>query len=330
MLSYTLVFLSVGIVVALLSFTGTTWIVAAIAWVLLVIGISLRSIHFPWGDRPLQSDSSPELPVLDDLVRSFRRLRPDDHPPASRSSFNAGRNTQKQGQDFITGSPRSETILAILLACGMVLAAPLQAEESAPPRIQENNPPLPKIQEHKTPVLKNAETHPPELKQEPKVKDPTIEPVPNKPGRSLILTVKLALMADPRTSPYTIEVDTKGHDVVLSGKVSREAEKIAAAEVTRQVEGVKSVVSKLELVPEMHKDMVQKRDQIITEYVRERFRKSATLEAASFDIKTENGIVELSGKTRFQVIVLEAAQAARQVPGVKAVKTNAVRIENAD
>jgi hyperosmotically inducible protein len=54
------------------------------------------------------------------------------------------------------------------------------------------------------------------------------------------------------------------------------------------------------------------------------------LEAAKFDIKTESGVVELSGKTRFQVIVLEAAEAARQVPGVKAVKTHTVRIEGAE
>jgi hyperosmotically inducible protein len=71
---------------------------------------------------------------------------------------------------------------------------------------------------------------------------------------------------------------------------------------------------------------MQKQDQAITEYVRERFKKSATVDAARFDIKTENGVVELSGQTKFQVIVLEAAESARQVPGVTAVKTSAVRI----
>ena len=142
--------------------------------------------------------------------------------------------------------------------------------------------------------------------------------------------MKLALLGDQRTAPCTIEVDTKGQDLVLSGKVSSEAEKLAAAEVARHVEGVRSVVNKLEVVTELHQVMRQKRDQVITEYVRERFKKSATLEAARFDIKTENGVVELGGKIRFQVIVLEAAEAARQVPGVKAVKTHAVRIEGAE
>jgi hyperosmotically inducible protein len=50
--------------------------------------------------------------------------------------------------------------------------------------------------------------------------------------------------------------------------------------------------------------------------------------AANFDVKTEQGVVSLSGTVRFQVIVLEAAEAARQVPGVKAVRTDKVRIES--
>lgn len=220
----------------------------------------------------------------------------------------------------MTGSPYSSRILAVVLTCGTLLTAPLsttEAEESVP-RTQESKPQQPKVLSPKTQELKSPEpAPPPELKQEP-------------PVRSLILTVKLALMGDQRTAPGTIEVDTKGQDVVLSGKVSSEAEKLASAEVARQVEGVKSVVNKLEVVTDLHQVMTQKRDQAITEYVRERFKKSATLEAARFEIKTENGVVELSGKTRFQVIVLEAAEAARQIPGVTAVKTHAVRIEGAE
>jgi len=229
----------------------------------------------------------------------------------------------------MTGSPRTGRLLADILTCGTLWVTALYAEESAV-QTQEINPQPPKIQAPKSQESRNPEPSPPELKEEPKTKGSTAEPAPAKPVRSLILTVKLALLADQRTAPCTIEVDTKGQEVVLSGKVSSEAEKLASAEVAGQAEGVKSVVNKLEVVTELHHVMAQKRDQIMTEYVRERFKKSATLEAAKFDIKTDNGIVELSGKTRFQVIVLEAAEAARQVPGVKAVKTHAVRIEGAE
>jgi osmotically-inducible protein OsmY len=229
----------------------------------------------------------------------------------------------------MTDWPRTGRMLAVVLACGMLSATPVGAEEPAP-RPQEIKPQPPKVQEPKTQELKNPEPPPPELKQEPKTKESKTEEPQNKPVRSLILTVKLALMADQRTASCAIEVETKGQDIVLAGKVSTEADKLAAADVARQVEGIKSVVNKLEVVTELHQVMAQKRDQVITEYVRERFKKSATLEAAKFDIKTENGVVELTGKTRFQVIVLEAAEAARQVPGVKAVKTQAVRLEGTE
>jgi hyperosmotically inducible protein len=221
-------------------------------------------------------------------------------------------------------------MLAIMLICGTLSATPAQAEDTAP-KTQETKPQQPKTLPPKPQELKNAETTPPpELKQDHKTKESTNEAVPNTPARSLILTVKLALVSDQRTAPYTIEVDTKGQDTVLSGKVSSETEKHAAAEIARQVEGVKTVVNKLEVVAELQQLRMQKQDQAITEYVRERFKKSATVDAARFDIKTENGVVELSGQTKFQVIVLEAAESARQVPGVTAVKTNAVRIEGVE
>ena len=220
-------------------------------------------------------------------------------------------------------------ILRVALTCGMLLAMPIHAEDLATPT-PESKSQQPKLQNPKTQETKTSAPLTPEPKQEPNNKGLSAEEAPSKPVRSLILTVKLALLANERTFPCTIEVETKGQDVVLSGKVSTEAEKLASAEVARQVEGVKSVDNRLEVVTELYQTMIRKRDQAITEYVKERFKKSATLEAAKFDIKTENGVVELSGKTRFQVIALEAAEAAKQIPGVKAVKSNAVRIEGAE
>jgi hyperosmotically inducible protein len=43
-------------------------------------------------------------------------------------------------------------------------------------------------------------------------------------------------------------------------------------------------------------------------------------------VKTEEGVVSLSGAVRFQVLILEAAEAARSVPGVRAVKTDRIRL----
>jgi hyperosmotically inducible periplasmic protein len=145
---------------------------------------------------------------------------------------------------------------------------------------------------------------------------------------SLILTVKLALLGDPRLFPYEIEVEAGSDEVRLEGKVSTEAEKAAAAEIAGTVPTVKSVVNKLEVVKDLPEVIAHKQDDIITRHVKERFAKSVTVTAANFDVKTEQGVVSLSGTVRFQVIALEAVEAAKQVPGVKAVKTEKVKIES--
>jgi hyperosmotically inducible protein len=145
---------------------------------------------------------------------------------------------------------------------------------------------------------------------------------------SLILTVKLALLEDPRLFPYEIEVEVGSDEVTLTGKVSTEAEKAAAAQIASTVPTVKTVSNKLEVVKELPELIAHKQDDIITHQVKDRFAKSATVTAANFDVKTEQGVVSLSGTVRFQVIVLEAAEAAREVPGVKAVRTDKVRIES--
>jgi len=157
----------------------------------------------------------------------------------------------------------------------------------------------------------------------PKAEKPAAKP----PISSPILSIKLAFMGDPRLFPYDIGVDMKGETVELSGKVPSDEEKHAAAEIAQKIEGVKKIKNELHITKELAGFSQKKRDELITEYVRERFKKSTILENAHFDIKTEDGVVSLSGRTRYQVIILEAAEAARQVPGVSAVRTDAIHLE---
>ena len=148
-----------------------------------------------------------------------------------------------------------------------------------------------------------------------------------KPIGSLILTVKLALLADAQLVHYEVEVEEDQQTITLAGRVSSEEEKAVAAEVARSVPGIKAVVNKLEVEKGLALALAKKQDDSITALIKERFAKSATLKAANFEVKTEEGIVSLSGAVRFQVIALEAAEAARQVPGVRAVKTEKIRLE---
>jgi hyperosmotically inducible protein len=172
---------------------------------------------------------------------------------------------------------------------------------------------------------------PPKLSTEPKPQPPDREvkekePV-KKPRGSLILSVKLAFMADPRLFRYEIEAEEDQQVITLIGRVSNEEEKTAATEVARAVQGVKTVTNKLAVEKELAKALMKKQDDILTTMIKERFAKSATLKAANFEVKTEDGVVFLSGTVRFQVIALEAAETARQVPGVRAVKTEKIRLE---
>lgn len=147
-----------------------------------------------------------------------------------------------------------------------------------------------------------------------------------KPVSSPNLAIKLALMADPQLFPFDIEVEMDKGKAILTGAVPSEEEKGRVAEVAGKIEGVEAVVNKLSLVPTLREKWAKKQDEAIAHVVRDRLVRSETLKAVGFEVKSESGIVRLSGKTRFQVIALEAAEAARQVPGVRAVDTTGVQI----
>jgi len=203
------------------------------------------------------------------------------------------------------------------------------APEKSVPRLQQSpattdsQPTSPKpAPEAKPPA---APTMKADLPPDREVKDK--EPALRKTLGSLILSVKLALMGDSRLFHYEIEVEDDEQTVTLSGRVSTEEEKTTAKEVAQKVHGVKNVVNKLTVEKDLAKTLSKKQDDALSSLVKERFSKSATLKAANFEVKTEEGVVLLNGTVRFQVIALEAAEAARQVPGVRAVNTEKVRLE---
>lgn len=167
-------------------------------------------------------------------------------------------------------------------------------------------------------------------KAKPEEKAKTEESKPEEPAKkpvtSLNLAIKLALMADPQLFPLDIEVEMDKAKAILSGSVPTEEDKAKVTEIASKVDGVESVVNKLTVTPALKDKLAKKQDESIAHVVRDRLSRSETLKAVGFDVKSENGIVYLTGKTRFQVIALEAAEAARQVPGVRAVDTAGVQL----
>ena len=167
-----------------------------------------------------------------------------------------------------------------------------------------------------------ASPPPPVLKQD--------EPPGKKPVASLNLALKLAFLAEPLLFPFDIEVEMDHQKATLTGTVSSEEEKGKAGEIAQKVDGVESVTNKLSVSPAQRTAWTKKQDEALAHNVKERLNKSETLKAVGFDVKAENGFITLSGKTRFQVIALEAAEAARHVPGVRAVNTTGVQITGKD
>lgn len=170
-----------------------------------------------------------------------------------------------------------------------------------------------------------APASPPKPPETKPAETPTPKPIPPS-----IIATKLTLMADPHLFPYDINVEISSDAAALSGKVATDSEKAAASEIVQSLEGIKSVTNNIEVVKELAHTISKKKDEIIVQYVKDRFSKSKTLETAHFDVKSEEGVIYLSGKTKFIVIVLEAAEAARQVPGVKAVNTVGIHLDGTD
>ena len=141
------------------------------------------------------------------------------------------------------------------------------------------------------------------------------------------LTIKLGFMADPRLFPYDIDCRVEEKSVELTGVVSLEEEKNLAAVVTTHLIKEKDIINHIEVRPSLSATMQATKDARLTEFIKQRFAKSQTLRESNFEIVTVRGVVSLSGQTRFQVIALEAAQAAREIPGVIAVNTHNIRLE---
>ncbi|MGH7415078.1 MAG: BON domain-containing protein [Candidatus Rokuibacteriota bacterium] len=130
---------------------------------------------------------------------------------------------------------------------------------------------------------------------------------------------KIALFADERVKGSQVSVDTmKGGVVHLRGKVDSAEAKAAASEIAKNIEGVKSVKNDLQVVAPAKRDMVEAKDDDIKKAVETRLSKDAQLK--SVDVRTDAGVVTLTGEVSSLTTAAKASEMARNVPGVKSVK----------
>jgi hyperosmotically inducible periplasmic protein len=128
---------------------------------------------------------------------------------------------------------------------------------------------------------------------------------------------KMRLLADSQTPALDINVDTWEGVVTLFGIVPSQQAKAAAEAEARKVSGVKRVENELQVVASAKQAAGKVRDEEIGRAVKQAFD---TPDLKDISIEVKNGVVRLTGTIPTGARRLEAAVAARAVPGVRAVE----------
>ncbi len=129
---------------------------------------------------------------------------------------------------------------------------------------------------------------------------------------------KISLFADERVKGTQVSVDTTKGVVHLRGKVDSAEAKSAAGEIAQGVEGVKSVKNDLQVVAPTARKAVDASDSDIAKVVGTRLSKNTQLKKV--DVRTDAGVVTLTGQVPSIGASAKASELARGVPGVKSVK----------
>ena len=129
---------------------------------------------------------------------------------------------------------------------------------------------------------------------------------------------KISLFADERVKGTQVSVDTAKGVVHLRGKVDSAEAKSAASDIAQGVEGVKSVKNDLQVVTPAARQAVDANDKDIAKAVETRLSKDSQLKKV--DIRTDAGVVTLTGQVATIDASAKASEMARGVPGVKSVK----------
>jgi len=138
----------------------------------------------------------------------------------------------------------------------------------------------------------------------------------------LTAKTKIALAADGRVKGRQIDVETTNGQVMLRGKVDSDSAKQSAEEITKGLDGVKTVKNDLEVVAPATRDAVEDKDEAITTRVKEHIAMDSRLKKADISVQTNAGVVSLTGEVMDIMTSANASWTTRQVPGVKSVKND--------
>ena len=134
----------------------------------------------------------------------------------------------------------------------------------------------------------------------------------------LTAKTKIALFGDDRIKGGQIGVETVNGAVTLRGKVDSDVARAAAASVAQAVDGVKSVKNELQVVRAGDRSTIDVSDTDITRRVEGRLAKDGRL--TKVYVRSDAGIVILTGAVSSIGASAHASELARGVPGVRMVK----------
>jgi hyperosmotically inducible protein len=136
----------------------------------------------------------------------------------------------------------------------------------------------------------------------------------------LTAKTKIALFGDDRVKSTQISVETINGVVALRGKVDSADAKQAAGEIAKGIEGVKDVKNELQVVGQTERKAVETTDKEITRRVHDRLSKDARLK--KIDVRTDAGVVTLTGQVPNIGVSARASELARGVAGVRSVRND--------
>ncbi len=136
----------------------------------------------------------------------------------------------------------------------------------------------------------------------------------------ITLKTKLALLADERVSSREVSVTTRQGMITLRGKVGSEEARQAAEEVALKIQGAQWVLNQLVVAPRAARESVDRKDDQIMRDIGRRIKGDPRLKQADIEIRSDNGIVTLTGKAPSLPTSVRASEVASQVPGVRAVR----------
>jgi hyperosmotically inducible protein len=136
----------------------------------------------------------------------------------------------------------------------------------------------------------------------------------------LLTSVKSALASESISNAADVNVTVRRGEVNLSGFVDTAKDKSSAAELARNVEGVKSVKNDIAVHGESSTVGEVIDDSLLTAKVKTALIGSPDTKAHEIGVETKAGVVQLSGFVDNAAAVSAATAVAKSVTGVKDVK----------